>query len=217
MDAITELLRLDSPTPAPSAIAFDGELLWVGSTKTERLYAIAPSDWTVRNEIAMPGRPYGMTVAGDALRVILGQGEDDDRTIYRVELEGEFSADGAIRCPDDGTGSHLSYDGERLYVSQWGLKRIVAIDDAGTPGSVIDLPYGICGQTIVDGRFYCILPDDGEGEDYFLARIDARGAAPVIDMLAEIHFATRGIAFDGERFWTNDRDANQIVAFTKPD
>jgi hypothetical protein len=217
MNSITELLRLDSPTPSPAAIAFDGELLWIGSTQTDRLYAVAPSDWTVHEEFAMPGSPFGMTVTGDALRVILGQGPDSDRTIFRVEPESGWTADGAIRCPDDGTGSHLSYDGERLYVSQWGLKRIVAIDDAGTPGSVIDLPLGICGQTIVDGRFYCILPDDGEDEDYFLARIDARGAAPVIDMLAEIHFATRGIAFDGERFWTNDRDANQIVAFAKPD
>jgi hypothetical protein len=26
-----------------------------------------------------------------------------------------------------------------------------------------------------------------------------------------------GLAFDGEQFWTNHRDANQVVAFARPD
>ena len=38
---------------------------------------------------------------------------------------------------------------------------------------------------------------------------------PSVD-LATIPFHARGLAFDGERFWTNDRELHQTVAFAKP-
>ena len=31
--------------------------------------------------------------------------------------------------------------------------------------------------------------------------------------LARVPFAARALAYDGSRFWTNHREANQIVAF----
>jgi hypothetical protein len=39
---------------------------------------------------------------------------------------------------------------------------------------------------------------------------------PVITDLARIPFAARALAFDGERFWTNHREQNQIVSFARP-
>jgi sugar lactone lactonase YvrE len=216
MDQVRELRRLDAPTLRPQAIAFDGTSLWLGSVETDRLYAVAPATWTVTDEIGVPGKPWGMTIAGDDVFVILGQTADDHRTIYRVVPGHGVHAEGAIPCPDD-TGSHLSYDGDTLYVSQWYNKRIVAVDETGATGTIVAVPHGICGHTIVDGQFYCITTDDEKSGAYFLTRVDARGAAPVSTDLLTIPFNARGLAYDGERFWTNDRELHQTVAFAKPD
>jgi DNA-binding beta-propeller fold protein YncE len=216
IDEVVELLRINAPTLRPQAIAYDGTSLWIGSIETERLYALAPNTWTVTDEIPVPGKPWGMTVAGDELRVLLGQTEEDHRTIYRVVPGHGLRNSSAIPCPGD-TGSHLSYDGDRLYVSQWYNKRIIAIDDAGTPGTIVDVPREVCGHTIVGGCFYCITTDDETSGNYFLTRIDARGGTPVSTDLLAIPFNARGLAFDGERFWTNDREVHQTVAFARPD
>ena len=216
IQTVDELLRLDAPAPRPQAIAFDGALLWLGSIETERFYAVAPSDWTVRDESALPGKPWGATVAGDDLLVILGQTAKDHRTIYRYVSGHGIHTDGAIPCPDD-TGSHLSYDGDALYVSQWYNQRIIAVDEDGKTGAVVAVPHQICGHTIVDGKFYCITTDDEDAGVYFLTRVDARNGATKVDDLAELRFDARALAFDGERFWTNHREANETVAFARPD
>ena len=216
MDEVVELLRVDAPTLRPQAIAFDGTSLWLGSVETERLYAVATNTWTVTDEISVPGKPWGMTIAGDELRVLLGETAEDHRTIYQVVPGHGLRKSTGIPCPDD-TGSHLSYDGDRLFVSQWYKKRIVAIDENGTPGTIINLPHEICGQTIVNGCFYCITTDDETSGKYFLTRVDARGEKPVSTDLLSISFNARGLAYDGERFWTNDREVHQTVAFAKPD
>jgi len=216
MEDIVEVLRVDAPTLRPQAIAFDGARLWIGSLETERLYALRPNTWMVTEEITVPGKPWGMTVVGDELRVILGQTADDHRTIFRVVPGHGLRNSGAVPCPDD-TGSHLSYDGDRLYVSQWYNKRIIALGDGGKPGTIVEVPHEICGHTIVGGCFYCVTTDDEYGGPYFLTRVDARGPNPVCVDLATIRFNARGLAFDGERFWTNDREIHQTVAFARPD
>ena len=216
MNDIVEVLRIDAPAPRPQAIAFDGSRLWLGSIETQRLYAIDPNDWTVREEMELSGKPWGMTVAGDELRVILGETEEDHRTIYRAVPGHGVRKSSGIVCPDD-TGSQLSYDGERLFVSQWYNRKLIAIDDTGRTGTVIDVPHQICGQTIVGGRFYLITTDDETSGEYFLTRVDARNGTPEFADLATIRFDARGLAYDGERFWTNHREKHQTVAFTKPD
>ena len=75
----------------------------------------------------------------------------------------------------------------------------------------------MCGHTIVGGCFYCITTDDEESGVYFLTRVDARGPSTTSVDLATIRFNARGLAFDGERFWTNDCEIHQTVAFAKPD
>jgi hypothetical protein len=216
MDTLAELLRVDAPTLRPQAIAFDGTSLWLGSVETDRLYALSTNTWTVNDEIPVPGKPWGMTIVGDELRVLLGQTPEDHRTIYRVVPGHGVKSSTGIPCPDD-SGSHLSFDGDTLYVSQWYNKRIIAIDDAGVAGTVVNVPHEICGHTIVNGCFYCITTDDETSGKYFLTRVDARGDKPVSTDLLAIPFNARGLAFDGERFWTNDREIHQTVAFAKPD
>jgi outer membrane protein assembly factor BamB len=212
MTDVDEVLRLPSPAPKPQALAFDGALLWMGSRDTKRLYALDPKTWTLRDEASAPGTPWGMTVVGDELRVLCGETDDDHRIIRRFVPGHGFKTQESLPCPDD-TGSQLSFDGERLYVSQWYRKRILALDDAGNVGSTIPIPRGVCGQVVVGGKFYCVTTDDEETDDYFLTCVDARGEMPVAHDVARVGFAARALAFDGERFWTNHREADEIVAF----
>ena len=214
MEAIDELLRLPSPAPKPQSLAFDGTTLWMGSRETQRIYAIDSLRWTAHDETQVPQVPWGLTVAGDELFVIYG-GDDDDRFV-RSYIPGRGFAHTKFRAPD-GTGSHLGWDGDVLYISQWYNKRILGVDAGGAILSTVAVPHGICGLVVAGGKFYCATTDDQENGPYWLTRVDARGATPVCDDLAIIPFPARALAFDGNRFWTSHREANQIVAFARPD
>ncbi len=211
----TEVLRMPSPAPRPQSLAFDGETLWMGSIETCRIYGIDPIHWTVREETEAPGKPWGITVMGDELRVIIGEGSEDNRVIRRYVPGHGFKKDGAIACPDD-TGSQLGFDGDRLYVSQWYNKRVISLDADGNTGSVIHSPHGICGQVIVQGVFYLLGTDDEESNEYFLTRIDARNASTDTEDVALVRFQGRALAYDSahNRFFSNHREHNEIVAFT---
>ena len=216
MDDVKELLRLRAPAPAPQAIAHDGSRLWVASRDTRRIYAIETASWSARDEGAAPGIPWGMTVVGDELRVLLGEDPGDERFIHRFVPGHGFRAEGRFAAPN-GSGSHLSYDGDRLYVSQWYAKQIVAVDDAGTPGTAVAVPHEIVGHTIVDGVFYCITCDDEDTIDYWLTRVDARSGTAVSQDMVRVPFHARGLAFDGTNFWTNHREADETVCFARSD
>ena len=93
----------------------------------------------------------------------------------------------------------------------------MAIADDGSVGTIIELGRQIVGHVVVGGRFYVITADDEDDAAYYLTRVDARGGAPVIEDIARVPFAARSLAFDGERFWTSHREADEIVAFARPD
>ena len=215
MDNVEELLRLPSPAPKPQSLAFDGTSLWMGSRETRRIYALDPNSWTVREEVQAPGTPWGMTVVGDELRVLCGETEDDNRIVRRFIPGHGFKKSDAIACPDD-TGSQLSFDGDRLYVSQFYNRTILSLGEHGEVGTTVRVPHDICGQVIVNGCFYLVTTDDEKTEEYWLTRVDARNGAAHATDLARIPFAARALAYDGERFWTNHREADQVVAFRAP-
>lgn len=213
MHDVRELLRLPSPAPAPQSLAYDGQTLWMGSRETRRIYGIDPLHWQVTEEVQAPGIPWGMTVVGDELRVICGEGAEDHRTIRRFIPGHGFRTEGAIPCPDD-TGSQLGFDGERLYVSQWYNRRLLSLDLAdGSVGTIVDVPHQICGQVILNGIFHLVTTEDEESDDYFLTTVDARSGPPLAIDVARIPFKARALAHDGGRFWSNHRAANEIVAF----
>ncbi len=213
LKTVTEVSRMPSPAPRPQSLAFDGETLWMGSLETCRVYGIDPLHWTVREEMEAPGKPYGITVMGDELRVLLEEGSEDRRVIRKYIPGHGFKKEGAIACPDD-TGSQLSYDGDRLYVSQWYNRRILSLDAEGNVGTVLETPHGICGQVIVQGIFYALGTDAEETDRYFVTRIDARDGSAKIDDVARVPFRGRALAYDGSRFWSNHREKHEIVAFT---
>ena len=88
------------------------------------------------------------------------------------------------------------------------------MDESGHVVRQIDVPHQICGQCFVDGQFYLVTTEDESTNDYFLTRVTANGQTRSEDV-ARIPFAARSLAFDGSRFWTSHREANQIVAFDR--
>jgi len=212
MQDVVETRRLPSPAPRPQALAFDGEHLWMGSIATSRLYKIDPIHWTVVAEIATPGKPYGMTVVGNELRVVCGEGEDDDRYIGRF-IPGHGFKSEKIACPDY-TGSQLGFDGERLYLSQWYNRHLIPIDSDQHFGAPISLQHQICGQVVANGQHYALTTDDEETDDYWITLIDRKLGTQ--EDLARVPFAARALAFDGRQFWTNHREQHEMVAFQLP-
>jgi hypothetical protein len=214
LPAVEESVRLSSPCPAPIGIAFDGANLWLGSVETNRIYAVDPRQGSVVEEWPAPGTPYGMTVVGDELRVVVGDDAEDDRSIARVVVGHGFKTE-TIPCPND-TGGWLAYDGDFLFLAQRFQKRILELDDAGTVRREIPVEREITGMTIVDGCFYLMTTVSKDVDDYRLVRLDARVERPIATELATIAFVARGLAYDGTRFWTNIRAENTVVAFARP-
>jgi hypothetical protein len=211
MNEITEIRRLPSPAPKPLGLVFDGTTLWMASRETHRLYAIDAAAWTARDEGKAPGGPFGMTMVGDELRVVIGLGEnEDDRYIYRFVPGHGFKSD-RIACPDL-TGAHVAFDGDVLFLTQAHYRRILALDAQGGVTREINLDRVPLGMTIVEARFYLVTSDE-EFENLQFTAVDARGEVPRISALASIPFDARGLTFDGSRFWTSHRDNNEIVAF----
>ena len=213
LDAIDELQRIPAPCPAPMGLACDGTDLWIASYETHRLYGMRRETGRVFEEAAVPGTPYGMTVTGDALRVVVGD-DNDDRWMRKYIMGKDFKSE-KIRCPEL-TGSFLAYDGDRLYLSQRDNQVILELDETGTVLRTIPVPRQITGMVVVAGRFYLVTTESRESDDYRLLCLDARKENPEVHELASIPFAARSLGFDGTKFWTNCRAENTIVAFAKP-
>jgi hypothetical protein len=211
---IEELVRIPSPCPEPMGLACDGPDLWIGSLETNRIYGMTAQQGRVFEESVVPGEPFGLTVTGDALRVVVGD-EAGNRTIRRYIMGKDFKSE-RIRCPDD-TGSFLAYDGDRLYLSQRDNQVILELDEAGTMLRSIPVPRQITGMVVVAGCFYLVTTEGRDSMDYRLLCLDARKEQPQVKELASIPFLARGLGYDGTKFWTNSRDENSIVAFARPD
>jgi len=166
----------------------------------------------VAEEMEAPGTPWAAVSTGDALWFTLGEGEEDDRYLRRYVAGKGFSGTDRVSCPDF-TGSYLSYDGEHLYLSQWYKHRIVKLDAAGNIIREIAIGAEISGHIFVDGMIYVLRGTEQNGGDWRLARLDPRGATPAIEDVARVPFQCRSLAFDGERLWTNHREADRIVCF----
>ncbi len=213
MHAINELRRLPAPAPKPLGLAVDGKTLWMASRETNRIYAIDIDTWNANDEGVAPGSPFGIAVIGDELRMVLGHGDDDDRYIHRF-IPGHGFKNDKIACPEF-TGAHVAFDGDTLFLSQAHNKRILALDAQGSVVHAIDLPRVPLGMVIADRCFYLVTSDE-QFENLQLTKVDAHSETPAITELASIPFGARGLAFDGTRFWTSHRDANEIIAFEKP-
>jgi hypothetical protein len=188
----------------------------MGSMETQDIYQINPESMSVLWQTKAPGTPFGMTSIGDELRVLCGETEEDYRIIRRLIPGKGFDTVFKQPCPDD-TGSQLSFDGQQLHVSQWYNKVVLALGSDEQVTRSITSPHGIAGQVFADNRIYLVTTDNEETDEYFLTRIDLDGENPVATDIAQIPFGARSLAFDGQNFWTNHREQNEIVCFKRPD
>lgn len=212
MTDVKETRRLPAPGPEPLGLAFDSATLWVSSREAHRLYAMDPATWTAGDDIEAPGAPFGIAVAGDELRVVIGYGnDDDDRYICRFVPGHGFTSD-RIACPDL-SGVHLAFDGDTLFLSQAHNKRVLALEAGGAILREIRLDRVPVGMVLIDRWFYLITGDE-HFKNLQLTRVDASGDTRRTAALASIPFTARGLAYDGSQFWTGDRNRNEIVAFT---
>lgn len=212
LPVIIERKRLRSPAVTPQALTWDGTDLWMGSRDLKRIYRIEGNSWTIAEERDAPGIPWAAVHAGHDLWFTLGEGADDDRYIWRYVTGQGFSERDRVACPDL-TGSYLSYDGQHLYLSQWYKHRILKLDAKANILREIAVHAEICGHVFVEGLIYVLRGTEQNGGDWRIARLDPREGTPQIEELARVPFQCRSLTFDGESFWTNHRDANEIVSF----
>lgn len=216
LTAIEEIVRIASPAPRPMGLSCDGNDIWVGSWDASRVYGIRSKTGEVFEENQAPGRPLGMVVTGDSLRVVCSEnGDDDNRFIRRCVFGHGFKTHEAIACPDD-TGSFLAYDGEALYLSQRFLQQIVELNDDGNVVRTIPVGQQITGMIVIGGKFYLTVTEGNDTSNHRLARLDARGDRPQYEELARFDFLPRSLGFDGTRLWTTDRDKAELVGFALP-
>ncbi|MFY9861458.1 MAG: hypothetical protein WAK80_12980 [Candidatus Cybelea sp.] len=211
MNDVKELLRKASPGGRPQPLAYRDKTLWVGAWDTDKLYALDPATWKVLDEVGVPGKPYGMAALGDVIHVVVSIGADDDRYFYRFVPGKGFDDASKTPCPDF-TGSHLAAYNGSLYLTQMGLRRILAFDERGAIAREIALPTRCGGIGARDGTFYMISADE-EFDNLTLATLDVGLASPQAVPVATINPEARALAFDGSAWWTSYREQNEIVSF----
>ena len=215
LPTIIEGGRFPSPAPAPQALAWDGNRLWMGSRDLRRIYVIDPKTWEVFDEKDPPGIPWAAVATNGTLRFTIGEGPNDDRYIRRFVPDVGFSEADKIACPEF-TGSYLSYDGENLYLSQWYNHRILKLNANGNIVRVIDVDAEVSGHAFVDGMVYVLRGTEQNGESWTIARLNPWEEKPEVKDIAIMPFACRSLTFDGTNFWSNHRAANEIVSFALP-
>ena len=224
LPTVVERKKLQSPAPAPQALAVLNGNLWMGSRDLRRLYRLDPETGEVREEHECPGIPWAAVATGQGLRFTLGFGQEDDR--YVVEFLNQFAngngnargTDGLpakFACPDF-TGSYLSWDGKSLYLSQWYKGRILQYDRDANIVRTIEVGQEISGHTFVDGKIYVLRGTEQNGESWRLASFDPNEKNPTVTDIAGIPFACRSLAFDGKHFWSNHRAAGETICFDLP-
>jgi hypothetical protein len=222
---IVELARKTAHEPEPHSVASDGTHLWIGSRASKRITVLDPVTWSALDVIEPPGMPWGMTYGGGALVMTcgesMGQSDDDTRRIRRfvladtrASMRGGFE-EGYIQAPED-TGSHLGLFEGRVLLGQWYKQRLLLLDGAGAVLETYAVPHQIAGVVVRGTHAYLLTTDDETNGDYWITRLDLHDRTARPSDLALVPFRARSLAWDGQSFWTNHREANQTVAFELP-
>lgn len=212
-NTLEEIVRIPSPAPAPQALAYDGEMLWMGSWETARIYGIDPKQGRLVEEMQAPGKPVGGVTVGDELRFVVS--EADDHRFIRRYIPGHGFKTEAIPCPED-TGSFLAFDGSRLWLSQRYNKRLVELDASLAAVRTVPVGEEIVGVAWVNGIVLLSLWLGRERGGCRLATIDPSAAEPLVTQLCAVPFVAISLAVDGATCWTNDFKKNEIVRFALP-
>jgi hypothetical protein len=213
MQNVKKVQRHPAPAGRPQPLAFHDGTLWVGCLDTSRLYAIDTTTWSVLDDVAAPGKPYGIASFGGALLVVISLGEQDDRYFYRFVPGKGFDLESKTACPDL-TGSHLASDGSDLYLVQMSNRRLLVLDAVGSVKRAIPLPSSCPGIAFAGGALHVISADE-EFDHLQLATLDIGGANAKLSDEADIEPEARGLAYDGRAWWTSLRELGEIVSFAR--
>ena len=213
MIQITELTRRPAPAVTPQALACDGAHLWLSSRDLGSYYKADAATLEVVEELDTPGLVWAAVLTDEAWRLTIGKGLNDDRYVYRYAPGEGFKK--LFACPEF-AGSYLSFDGRDLYLSRWYKGHIHRLDGAGEITRTINIGAEISGHTFADGLLYVLRGTEQNGESWTIARVDPREETPTVTDLAAVPFACRSLAFDGQKFWTNHREAGDVVSFNLP-
>lgn len=189
--------------------------MWVTSAANGRLYAIDPRTWSVEHEFIPPFEALGVTYTGSDFRLVLAPAIDepdlerDHRFVYSFSPAGGFAE--RFVCPDN-SGSFLAYADGTLYLSQAWDKKLIELDERGAAVREVQLERRPVGMTIVDGAFYLVTVNE-EWVDGRFERLALNGDPSSLEALRALPFKPRSVAFDGERFWTADRNNDGLVSF----
>ncbi|HEY1867008.1 MAG TPA: hypothetical protein VGG70_01855 [Candidatus Cybelea sp.] len=215
---MSDLVRYPSPVQGPQGLAWDGQSIWVTSAANGHLYSLDSKTWNIRREFAPPYESLGVTYTGSDFRIVLAPAIDepdlerDRRYVYSFTPDAGFAE--CFPCPDF-SGSFLAYANGTLYLSQAWDKKLIELNEDGAPVREVQLERRPVGMTIVDRAFYLATVDE-DWADGQLQRLGIDAAASSIETLQSFPFKPRGVAYNGERFWTADRNNHAIVSFTLP-
>ena len=131
----------NSPIIMPTGVAFDGEFLWISSSRTNIIIAVNPDTGEVVKNFTNPiSSPWGLAWDGSFLWV------DDSHTLrlYQINVT-SGSIVTSIKAPGINP-SGLTWDGENLWVSDFATERIYQVNpsdgsilgsfDTPTPGRI---------------------------------------------------------------------------------
>jgi hypothetical protein len=211
MSEIEEVLRVPSPAPAPQALAWSHDTLWMGSWETHRIYGMRAGSFAIFEEANTPGRPVGAVAVGEELRVLCSEGSEDHRFIRRYIMGHGFAMSDRIPCPND-TGSFLAFDGLHLWLSQRYNRRVLELDAQYRVLGAMHADAEILGVAWVGGMLYLSTWHGKEHGGCKIARCAQHDTSP--ECVGSLPFAAVSLAHDGSRFWTNDPRGSSIVAFT---
>jgi hypothetical protein len=200
------------PKPARNVVglAWDGTALWAGDWETCTLFRLT-ADGAIGAQFAAPGRMVGMTFVDGTLFAVIGDRETDDRSIHRFnQSSGTWDA-GALRCPDD-TGSQLSWDGERLWLSQRYNKRVLRLSLQGSIEHEIEVPAEVTGIHWSGTALWTNLRFEKGASD--ITRFAHAGAAA--ERLERYPSSFVSLAFDGSGFWMSDLRGPTIIKASPP-
>ena len=153
-----------------------------------------------------------MTYGDGAVVMTCGEPPDDNRFVRRF-IVGDGFTTAPLPCPED-SGSHLALYRGHVLLAQWYNKQLLLLNDDGSVQRTYESPHGIAGVAVIDSAAYILGTDDEDEGEYWITRIDLNDGSA--EDVALVPFHARGLAWDGERFWTNHREAHRTVVFALP-
>lgn len=201
------MIVLTRPKPAPTIVglAWDGIRLWAGDWKEQALLELNDEQAVAARHPA-PGKPIGLMYGAGRLLAVLADPSTDDRSIHWFDPHAQAWTERTLRCPDD-TGSHVFWDGHKLWLSQRYNKRVFEFRDDGSIGETISIPWEITGFFWIDTDLWLSVRVEKGFTD--VARLRPGMQTPELIERYQGSFAT--LAYDGSGFWMSELRGETIV------